>query len=210
MQQLIWRSRCRRCRWRGRARRPPSAFGCRGGAVLVVGSAPLRARRAPPGFAASARRTRVLLYEALRNPTRGSSSLCSLGAPSRVVLTASDEVCRSFGAQVSVAQSCCLGGRRPSCCQGRRKSFQGPGAAGAARPRPRLASAEQERASQERVWFLAQITAMYVGLIIGGSCTQTCSLNTLSGTGGHTGTLKDAHARTHTHTHLNTCTHADV
>ncbi|ROT63516.1 hypothetical protein C7M84_018585 [Penaeus vannamei] len=108
-----------------------------GGAVLVVGSAPLRARRAPPGFAASAHRTRVLLYEALRNPTRG--------------------LCRSFGAQVSVAQSCCLGGRRPSCCQGRRKSFQGPGAAGAARPRPRLASAEQERASQERAWFLAQM-----------------------------------------------------
>lgn len=104
MQQLIWRSRCRRCRWRGRARRPPSAFGCRGGAVLVVGSAPLRARRAPPGFAASARRTRVLLYEALRNPTRGSSSLCSLGAPSRVVLTASDEVCRFRNPRVCGAE----------------------------------------------------------------------------------------------------------
>lgn len=203
MQQLIWRSRCRRCRWRGRARRPPSAFGCRGGAVLVVESAPLRARRAPPGFAASARRTRVLLYEALRNPTRGSSSLCSLGAPSRVVLTASDEVCRSFGAQVSVAQSCCLGGRRPSCCQGRRKSFQGPGAAGAARPRPRLASAEQERASQERAWFLAQmITGMYVGLIIGGSCTQTCSLNTLSGTQARS----RAHSKTRTHERTRTRT----
>lgn len=132
----------------------------------------------------------------------GSSSLCSLGAPSRVVLTASDEVCRSFGAQVSVAQSCCLGGRRPSCCQGRRKSFQGPGAAGAARPRPRLASAEQEGASQERAWFLAQmITGMYVGLIIGGSCTQTCSLNTLSGTQARTRAHSNTRKRTNAHAH---------
>lgn len=108
-----------------------------------------------------------------------------------------------FGTHVSVAQSCCLGGRRPSCCQGRRKSFQGPGAAGAARPRPRLASAEQERASQERAWSLAQmITSMYVGLIIGGSCTQTCSLNTLSGTQART----RAHSKTRTHERTRTRT----